>query len=89
MNDIKTEIENSNIGDNVISFKDNYIFIVANGEQTSEMAEEYYRMFRKLISQSDEKINLVIDLNSAGKNDPGARDIWRKLTRRGSNKQTT
>jgi hypothetical protein len=69
------------IGDNKLSLiEGNTIYVVAIGEQTTELALLYQEICKMLSSSVDGKINFLIDLNKCGKNSPEARKIWNELT---------
>jgi len=64
------------IGSNKVMVEGNTIHVIAQGEQTTEMAHAHLKLNQKLFSSMEGKVNFLIDLNKAGKNSPEARQIW-------------
>jgi hypothetical protein len=58
----------------------NIIFVIAEGEQTPELARLQEKTNSKLSALAGGKIKYLIDLNHCGKNSPEARVVWKKLS---------
>lgn len=68
------------VGNNKTSLIDpNIIFVVANGDQTDELANRQSEINHTLINLVEGEINYLIDLNNCGKNSSGARAKWFEL----------
>jgi hypothetical protein len=69
------------IGLNKLSLiEENIIHVIAQGEQTTEIALEDKKICEMLSANLEQKVNYLIDLNKCGKNSPGARQIWKELS---------
>lgn len=72
------EDENLN-GQNMTSLiNENIIYVIAVGEQTTEIALTQKQINLKLASYVKGQINYLIDLNKCGKNSSEARQIWKE-----------
>lgn len=74
-------------GDTVFYRDDSTIQVIAIGVQTLEMAMEMKELCLELSSGMDGKCNYLIDLNDCGKNEPGARKIWKELSEHNNTKK--
>lgn len=69
------------VGENKVSLiKGNIIHVIAQGEQTKEIALNHKKICEMLYSKVNGKVNYLIDLNKCGKNAPEAREIWNELS---------
>jgi len=69
------------MGKNKLSLiEGNIIYIVAQGEQTKEVALNHKKICEMLSSDLEGKINYLINLNECGKNSTEARKIWKELS---------
>lgn len=68
------------IGANTIRLNDNIIYVIAEGEQTTEMANAHKILNEQLLKNAGSKLSFLIDLNKAGKNSPEARQIWKEAS---------
>ncbi len=66
-------------GDTVCLRDNNIIHVVATGLQSNELAVEMKKVCMELNSRMEGKCNYLIDINLCGKNEPGARSIWKEL----------
>jgi hypothetical protein len=65
------------VGNNVTSLiEGNIIYVIANGEQTDEIAQKQFEVDHILEDKIDGKKNYLINLNNCGKNSPVARAKW-------------
>lgn len=70
-----------NMGENKISLiEGNIIHVIAQGEQTTEIALNYKKICEMLSANLEGKINYLINLNKCGKNSSEAREIWKELS---------
>jgi hypothetical protein len=70
-----------NMGENKLSLiEGNIIYVIAQGEQTTEIALNHKKICEMLSNNLEGKINYLIDLNKCGKNSPEAREIWKELS---------
>ena len=60
--------------------EDNIIYVIASGEQTDELAIQQKQVCEILGKQINGDLFYLIDVNSCGKNSPGARAIWHQLS---------
>lgn len=67
-------------GDTVFLRNNSTIQVVVTGVQTLEMALEVKKVCLQLSSGMEAKCNYLINLNGCGKNEPGAREIWKELS---------
>lgn len=68
------------IGEDIVSLRDgNIIHVVAKGLQSDELAIDMKKLCLELSAQMDGKCNFLINVNECGKNEPGAREIWKEL----------
>jgi hypothetical protein len=68
------------VGDNKTSLiKENIIYVIACGEQTTEIAIAQTEVNQKFSSMINGKINFLIDLNKCGKNSSEARLLWKQI----------
>ncbi len=58
----------------------NIIYVIARGEQTDEIAKLQREINYELAKRVQRKLHYLVDLNDCGKNSPGARDIWYRLS---------
>jgi hypothetical protein len=71
------------MGENKLSLiEGNIIDIVAQGEQTTEIALNHEKICELLSSGLEGKINYLIDLNKCGKNSTEARKLWKEMSER-------
>ena len=69
------------VGNNRTSFIDgDIIYVIAYGEQTDEQAALQIEINNRLTENAEGKICYLIDLNHCGKNSPGARATWLKIS---------
>ncbi|QIA09421.1 DUF7793 family protein [Draconibacterium halophilum] len=66
-------------GDIVRLRKNNIIHVIAKGLQSNELAVEMKKLCLDLNAQMEGKCNYLINVNECGKNEPGAREIWKEL----------
>jgi hypothetical protein len=72
------------IGANTVKFyNSNTIYVIAVGEQTTEMAKAHKILYQQLFKSAGTKLNYLIDLNKAGKNSSEARHIWKEISEDG------
>jgi len=74
----KTEFQVA--GDTIFLRDSTTIQVVARGLQTLEMACEIKGICLELASRMNGKCSYLINLNACGKNEPGAREIWKELS---------
>lgn len=58
----------------------NIIFVIAKGEQSTEIAMKHQEIYDLLALSIVGKVNYLIDLNHCGKNSPEAREIWKNIS---------
>lgn len=58
---------------------DNILYVIAVGEVDDETASACKEAILKLASTKEEKVNLLVDLNKAGKSSPEARSVWTSI----------
>lgn len=69
------------MGENTLSLiEGNIIDVVAQGEQTAEVALKHKKICEMLSSGLEGKINYLINLNKCGKNATEARQIWKEFS---------
>jgi len=69
------------VGNNRTSIiEGNIIYVIVNGEQTTELAILQKEVNLKLANLINGQISYLIDLNKAGKNSPDARNIWIEIS---------
>lgn len=69
------------VGKNKVSLLEgNIIYVIAEGEQSLEVALAQRKANESLIRSIKGKVNYLIDLNKAGKNSPEARIIWKEIS---------
>jgi len=57
----------------------NIIYVVAIGEQTTEIALKQCETNSEIAQLIDGKVNYLINLNKSGKSSPEARKIWKSI----------
>ena len=86
--DMKSKVEIKRISKNELWVKNNQclltenntIYIVAVGEQSTEIAKAHNKLSKELAHKIDGRINYLINLNKAGKSSREARRMWKKLS---------
>jgi len=69
------------LGNDTVYLRDNNIlYVEVVGHHTAEFASEMKKLCTHLVSQMDAQCCYLINLNKSGKNDPGARSIWKELS---------
>jgi hypothetical protein len=66
-------------GNKTVLSGNNLIHVIAQGEQTDEIAIAQKELITELFHQDDGKYTFLIDLNKCGKSSPLARSIWNDL----------
>ena len=69
------------LGENKTSLiEGNIIHVIAQGEQTTEIALNHKKICEMLSANLEVKVSYLIDLNKCGKNSPEARLIWKEMS---------
>jgi hypothetical protein len=82
MDIIKISDTEFRIGDNHVFLltEENMIYIEVDGVQTDAIADAHLKLFELLITDNQENIRFLINLNNAGKSTSKARQIWQEIS---------
>ena len=67
------------VGKDIIFLDDDILNVILYGEHDLKRANAIKNICLELTNKKEGKVNILIDLNEAGKSTPEAREIWKEL----------